>query len=92
MTEGAFVSFALTRNNRRIGSMKIHGPDSEHTNSWYELTLRPEYEFSWNNDPIKITHTHENAQGKIEVFTATILDLATLNTSRDIELTKEATE
>ncbi|MBR4088124.1 MAG: hypothetical protein IKK19_02325 [Bacteroidales bacterium] len=64
----AFVSFALKRNNSRIGSMKISGNTEGNVKSTYSLTLRPEYNFSWEDDPIIITHTHVTG-GETEVFT-----------------------
>lgn len=67
MTDGAFVSFALERNNSRIGSMVIHGADAAHDKSWYELVLRPEYSFRWNDDNLVITHTHKDGN-KTETF------------------------
>ncbi len=70
MLEGAFVSFALERNNSRIGSMKIYGADADSdgfNTSWYELILRSEYNFNWNTDQIIITHTHGTGAGT-EVF------------------------
>ena len=64
MTANAFISFALEKNNSRIGSMVIHAADAAHDNkSWYELSLRPEYSFNWNEDNLIITHTHrENSE------------------------------
>ena len=47
LDDDAFVSFALTSNNSRIGSMRIY---RENGVSKYELTLRPEYNFDWNDD------------------------------------------
>ena len=92
MKEGAFVSFALTRNNSRIGSMTITSSGSgasgsnSGTASTYQLTLRPEYEFRWENDPLIISHTHSE-NGVQEVFTCEIADLKTLMSNPDIVLT-----
>ena len=92
----AFVSFALTRNNSRIGSMVIHAADAAHNNmTWYELTLRPEYSFNWNDDnpgndvaDIIVSHTHEK-NSTYEVFTANVRSLASLLESPNITLVKQ---
>ena len=88
----AFVSFALTRNNSRIGSMRIYQENGE---SKYELTLRPEYIFDWNDDnpgedvaDIRISHTHTK-NSEYEVFSTEIKNLATLFESRNIILIKQ---
>lgn len=88
----AFVSFALTRNNSRIGSMRIYQEKGE---SIYELTLRPEYNFDWNDDnpgdnvaDIRISHTHTNGL-EYEVFSTEIKNLATLFGSPKITLIKQ---
>ena len=88
----AFVSFALTRNNSRIGSMRIYQEDGV---SKYELTLRPEYIFDWNDDnpgdavaDIRISHTHTKNSG-YEVFSTEIKNLATLFGSPNITLIKQ---
>ena len=88
----AFVSFALTRNNSRIGSMRIY---QEGGVSKYELSLRPEYIFDWNDDnpgdavaDIRISHTHTKNSG-YEVFSTEIKNLATLFGSPDIILIKQ---
>lgn len=88
----AFVSFALTRNNSRIGSMRIY---QEYGVSKYELTLRPEYIFDWNDDnpgdavaDIRISHTHTIGL-EYEVFSTEIKNLATLFGSPDIILIKQ---
>lgn len=88
----AFVSFALTRNNSRIGSMRIYH-NQENGVSEYELTLRPEYNFSWTDDnsdgnDIIISHTHTK-NSEYEVFSAEIMNLATLFESPDIILIKQ---
>ena len=87
----AFVSFALTRNNSRIGSLVVHNPDNG--TSWYELSLRPEYSFNWNDDnpgidDIIVSHTHEK-DNQYEVFTANISNLASLLQSPNIILVKQ---
>ena len=90
----AFVSFALTRNNSRIGSMRIYH-DQENGVSEYELTLRPEYNFNWNDDnpgdgvdDIIVSHTH-TVEDTYEVFTANIKSLADLFINSDITLIKQ---
>lgn len=90
---GAFVSFALTRNNSRIGSMRIYKIDGV---SQYELTLRPEYNFNWNDDnpgdgvdDIIVSHTHTDEDTYDEVFTANIKSLADLFINSDITLIKQ---
>ncbi|MBO5920540.1 MAG: hypothetical protein J6Q34_08660 [Bacteroidales bacterium] len=89
MEPGAFVSFALERNNSRIGSMTVHAPDAAHNNnSWYELTLRPEYSFRWNDDPLTITHTHK--EGNLtKTFIFNKLSLAEFVENPDIVLVEE---
>lgn len=91
----AFVSFALTRNNSRIGSMKV---TNNGENSTYELTLRPEYNFDWNDDnpnvdDIIVSHTHtvtnQNGEEEYEVFTANISSLASLYNTTAITLIKQ---
>lgn len=68
MLDGAFVSFALERNNSRIGSIVIHAADSAHENkTWYELVLRPEYNFRWSDDNLVVTHTHRH-ESSTETF------------------------
>ena len=67
MKDGAFVAFSITRNDSRIGSMRVFVEDGV---SKYELTLRPEYNFTWT-EPVKITHTHTEG-GVNEVFEKTI--------------------
>ena len=88
----AFVSFALTRNNSRIGSMRIYQEDGV---SKYELSLRPEYNFNWNDDnpgdgvdDIIVSHTH-TVENTYEVFTANIKSLADLFINSDITLIKQ---
>lgn len=88
----AFVSFALTRNNSRIGSMRIY---QEGGVSKYELSLRPEYIFDWNDDnpgdnvaDIRISHTHTIGL-EYEVFSTEIKNLATLFGSPNIILIKQ---
>ena len=48
--ENAFVVFSLTRNNSRIGSLKV-GAGGQYT-----LSLRAEYDFNWSSDEIEITY------------------------------------
>ena len=57
MKDGAFVTFTLTSNDSRIGSMRIYDPKSVGDKSTYELTLRPEYTFT-KTDEIRVAHTH----------------------------------
>ena len=90
----AFVSFALTRNNSRIGSMVVHAPDAAHSNkTWYELTLRPEYSFNWNDDnpdedDIIISHTHTH-NSEYEVFILSVASLDYLFDHPEIVLVKQ---
>lgn len=94
----AFVSFALSRNNSRIGSITVHGEDTAHGNkSWYELTLRPEYSFNWTeyepgkNEKIKLSHAHYDSNGDLtEVFQLEIDNLAALAGNPNIILTAPA--
>ena len=69
MKDGAFVAFSITRNDSRIGSMRVFVEDEV---SKYELTLRPEYNFTWT-EPVKITHTHTTEGGVNEVFEKTTI-------------------
>ncbi|MBO5398859.1 MAG: hypothetical protein J6A18_01255 [Alistipes sp.] len=79
---GSFVSFALISNNSRIGSMTITSAGS------YELRLRPEYEFDWATNGTEDTITIDYQIGN-ETYSATIKDLATLSTTKDIALVKQ---
>ena len=79
---GSFVSFALISNNSRIGSMTITSAGS------YELRLRPEYEFDWATNGTEDTITIDYQVGN-ETYSATIKDLATLSTTKDIALVKQ---
>lgn len=79
---GSFVSFALISNNSRIGSMTIKA------NGSYELRLRPEYEFDWATNGTEDTITIDYQVGN-ETYSATIKDLATLSTTKDIALVKQ---
>ncbi len=49
-----FVSFELTRNNNRIGTVTL---SKDGDNTKYELKLRKEYAYNWRNDPIRFTYT-----------------------------------
>lgn len=96
MTEGAFVAFSLTKNNSRIGSMKIYGGNGS-TPSRYELILKSEYSFYWT-DEIEITHSHGSGASR-ETFKCTTetrkgnntnytFNLADLFANPNIELVK----
>ena len=72
--------------------MRIYQEDGV---SKYELSLRPEYIFDWNDDnpgedvaDIRISHTHTN-NSVYEVFSTEIKNLATLFGSPDITLIKQ---
>ena len=65
------------------------GDDLEMTvgeNGNYTLSLRSEYQFNWESDPIEVTY---EANG--DYYSATIADLKTLVESTDIQLTKVVT-
>jgi hypothetical protein len=64
----------------------ISGNGSAVSSSTYQLSLRPEYEFGWENDPLVISHTHTE-NGVQEVFTCEVADLKTLMDNPDIVLT-----
>jgi hypothetical protein len=78
--KNAFVIFELMRNSSRIGSLTVG------ENGIYTLSLRSEYQFNWESDPIEVTY---EANG--DYYSATIADLKTLVESTDIKLTKVVT-
>ena len=78
--KNAFVIFKLKRNSSRIGSLTVGD------NGNYTLSLRSEYQFNWESDPIEVTY-EENG----DYYSATIADLKTLVESTDIQLTKVVT-
>ena len=72
---GQFVSFTRVADGSRIGSLTIVTEDEDDPNAAtsYELRLRAEYDFTWTNDPIKIT----TAIGG-RYYSATLPDLKSL--------------
>lgn len=89
MPAGQFVSFSRILDDSRIGSLNVNS-----TNEWapdapteYELRLRGEYEFRWENDPIKI-QTQVGGKFYSKVFP----DLKTLYENTTIVLDLERTE
>ena len=65
------------RNSSRIGSLTVGD------NGNYTLSLRSEYQFNWESDPIEVTYEKNG-----EYYSATIADLKTLVESTNIKLTK----
>jgi hypothetical protein len=65
--DDAFVAFVRLRTNARIGVVTLNpstgGP------GWFELNLRDEYRFEWNDDPIDFYFTDKD--GKVYNFNYT---------------------
>ena len=83
---GAFVSFSLDKDNSRIGSIAVTSAGR------YELRLRPEYQFTWNNHPINIDYTITAQNGEKTYYSATFENLSDLfnnGNSKPIELKKQ---
>ena len=77
--KGTFVSFSREFDGSRIGSITVT------ENGEYQLRLRKEYEFTWDqNDPVKLY-----AKIGEEYYVATYPNLATLFASPDINLVYE---
>lgn len=77
--EGQFISFSREIDGSRIGSLTVTEDGS------YQLRLRKEYEFTWDqNDPVKLF-----AKIGETYYIATYPNLATLFESPDIHLTTE---
>ena len=81
-----FVSFTRVYDGSRIGSLAVK-EDPHGGRTTFELRLRAEYDFNWENDPIKI-----QTQVDGQYYSATIRDLKTLynmGDNRQIMLTLE---
>ena len=77
--QGQFVSFSRELDGSRIGSVTVTADGQ------YQLRLRKEYEFTWNqNDPVKF---YAKIGGSY--YSATLNNLATLDNNRNITLVKE---
>jgi hypothetical protein len=77
--QGQFVSFSRELDGSRIGSVTVTADGQ------YQLRLRKEYEFTWNqNDPVKF---YAKIGGSY--YSATLDNLATLNATPNITLVKE---
>ena len=70
-----FVSFTRIKDGSRIGSLVVKPINDLIPNgpTYYELRLRKEYEFEWENDPIKISSQVDGV-----VYTFILPDLKTL--------------
>lgn len=84
-----FVSFSRVLDDSRIGSLIVKAVNESNPteNTYYELRLRGEYEFRWENDPIKI---QTQIGGKY--YSTQIPDLKTLYNSTTIVLTADKQE
>jgi hypothetical protein len=79
--QGQFVSFSRELDGSRIGSVTVTAEGK------YQLRLRKEYEFTWNqNDPVKF---YAKIGGSY--YTATLNNLEELYNNHDIMLEKEST-
>ena len=77
--KGQFVSFSRELDGSRIGSVTVTADGQ------YQLRLRKEYEFTWNqNDPVKF---YAKIGGSY--YSATLNNLAALDNNRNITLVKE---
>lgn len=77
--QGQFVSFSRELDGSRIGSVTVTADGQ------YQLRLRKEYEFTWNqNDPVKF---YAKIGGSY--YSATLNNLATLDATPNITLVKE---
>lgn len=79
--QGQFVSFSRELDGSRIGSVTVTADGQ------YQLRLRKEYEFTWNqNDPVKFYAKIGNSY-----YTATLNNLEALYNNPNITLVKEST-
>lgn len=79
--KGQFVSFSRELDGSRIGSVTVTADGQ------YQLRLRKEYEFTWNqNDPVKFYAKIGNSY-----YTATLNNLEALDNNPSITLEKEST-
>ncbi|MBQ7787749.1 MAG: hypothetical protein IJ378_06260 [Alistipes sp.] len=79
--KGQFVSFSRELDGSRIGSVTVTADGQ------YQLRLRKEYEFTWNqNDPVKFYAKIGNSY-----YTATLNNLEALYNNPSITLVKEST-
>jgi hypothetical protein len=78
-----FVSFTRVLDGSRIGVLSVKEDPHGGANTIYELKLRGEYDFNWENDPIEIT-----AQVDGVLYSYTLNDLSTLYENRTILLSK----
>jgi hypothetical protein len=78
-----FVSFTRVLDGSRIGVLAVKEDPHGGANTTYELKLRGEYDFNWENDPIEIT-----AQVDGVLYSYTLNDLSTLYENRTILLSK----
>ena len=72
---GQFVSFARVYDGSRIGTLTVKSTneDAPDAPTYYELRLRAEYDFNWENDPIKLMCSIDGKYYSIE-----LADLKTL--------------
>lgn len=72
---GQFVSFARVYDGSRIGTLTVRSTneDAPDAPTYYELRLRAEYDFNWENDPIKLMCSIDGKYYSIE-----LADLKTL--------------
>jgi hypothetical protein len=86
MPADQFVSFSRIYDDSRIGSLivKAYNEANPLENTYYDLRLRGEYEFNWENDPIRI-----QTQIGGEFYSTTIPDLKYLYNNTTILLKKE---
>jgi hypothetical protein len=70
-----FVSFTRIHDGGRIGSLTVKSTNESAPDAptYYELRLRGEYEFYWENDPIQVMSQIDGIH-----YSATIPDLKTL--------------
>ena len=75
MPAGQFVSFARVYDGSRIGTLTVKSTneDAPDAPTYYELRLRAEYDFNWENDPIKLMCSIDGKYYSIE-----LADLKTL--------------
>ena len=71
-----FVSFTRIHDGARIGSLTVRSmnEDAPDAPTFYELRLRAEYEYYWENDPIQVM----SQIGGKDYYSAIISDLKTL--------------
>ena len=62
--DNSFVAFVRKKTNARIGVVTLNKATGEA--SWFELNLRDEYTFGWNDDPIDFYFTDKD--GKVYNF------------------------